>query len=82
MKLQETIDMTKQQLSQPWKNAKTVWNTLATQGKIYPTDHEGFLSFERFYSNFIEKNNREPTVDETIKIYLKNSPTHMSAGTK
>lgn len=69
--INEVVDMTRQQLPDSWKQAKYVWNKLASMGKVYPSDYEGFISFERFFSSFLEKNGREPTIEDTLKTYIK-----------
>lgn len=74
--INEVVDMTRQQLPKSWTAAKMVWNKLASLDKVYPTDHEGFISFERFFSSFMEKNDREPTVPEVVNLYLDKIPKY------
>ena len=77
--ISEVVDMTKQKLPDSWVSAKIVWNKLASLDKVYPTDHEGFISFERFFSSFMEKNDREPTIPEVINLYLTKIPKYKGA---
>ena len=79
MDINEVVDMTKQKLPDSWVSAKIVWNKLASLDKVYPTDHEGFISFERFFSSFMEKNDREPTIPEVINLYLTKIPKYKGA---
>ena len=74
--INEVVDMTRQKLPESWAAAKMVWNKLASLDKVYPMDHEGFISFERFFSSFMEKNDREPTIPEVVNLYLDNIPKY------
>ncbi len=74
--INEVVDMTKQQMPKNWQDARRVWNELAARGKVYPTDHNGFISFERFFVSFLDKTGREPTVVDAIEEFIKKSPTY------
>jgi len=69
--LEEVVDMNKQQGPDNWRVAKIIWNEMIKQGKVYPTDYEGLVTFERFYSTYMKSNkNKEPSVDDIIEKFI------------
>ena len=71
-KVTEAIDMLNQDFSHTtWSSARRVWNKLVSAKIVYPTDHEGFISFQSFFEKFLEKNDREPTLKDIENLWAK-----------
>ena len=74
----EAVDMLNQDFSHSsWNSARRVWNKLVSARIVYPTDHEGYFSFERFFKKFIEENDREPTLKDIESLWVKSSMPQM-----
>lgn len=69
--IDEVIDMNNQRLPENWVAAKRLWNKLIEMKAVYPTDHEGLITFERFYSTYIQQHKKEPSIEEVMKKFIE-----------
>ena len=68
----EAVDMNNQQQPGSWTLAKKAWNMMVQQGKVYPTDHEGLISFERFYTTYMNTHKGiEPRMQDIIDKFIQ-----------
>lgn len=76
--LNEVIDMTKQNFAgSSWERARILWYKLSKKYEVYPSDHEGFISFEKFFKTFLEKHGEEPSMQDASEFLARSKFPHI-----
>jgi hypothetical protein len=77
--LNEVIDMNNQDFSgTSWDRAKRLWNKLSKEYKVYPTDYEGLISFEKFFSTFLKEKGKEPSLQDASEFLARKQFPHIN----